>query len=118
MEHPVPHVKTLGSPQYKSRTTAKGIAPEDQLDVYERAVDWSAVKQLRSVLETTDFSCDDVFDCLVTTVDRTLINERSSNKAPGTFSSGQHLMRIVESEGEDRLTYITYREIPLPWPFT
>ena len=112
MEHSVPHVKTLGSPQYKGRTRAKGVAPEDQLDVYERVVDWSAVKQLRSVFETTHFSCDDVFDAIL---------KGTGFGKEATYdelASGQEFARVLENEGGDRVTSIVYRDLTLPWPFT
>ena len=49
---------------FLSKTKMKGFSPEQQLDVYERAVPWSQVKQMRSV-EETRFSCDQVFDFLL-----------------------------------------------------
>ena len=42
--------------RYKGKTNAVGVEAEDQLDIYERTVEWSAVKQLRTVVETEDFS--------------------------------------------------------------
>ena len=49
--------------KYKQKTNAMGVEFEDQIDVYEREVEWSSVKQLRSVVET-EFTCDQVFDYL------------------------------------------------------
>ena len=46
------------------KTQMEGLSPEQQLDVYEKKVEWSEVNQLRSVVET-DLSCDHIFDYLL-----------------------------------------------------
>ena len=102
--------------KYKGKTNALGVEVEDQLDVYERTVEWSAVKQLRSVVETADFSCDEMFDFLSDDIRHrsNLSMSRFQNKA---WAGGQeHRQFVLESKNSVLTLY--FKVVPFPWPFT
>ena len=48
---------------FKGKTQASNAARSQQLDVYERAVAWATVKQMRTIVETS-LSCDRIFEHL------------------------------------------------------
>ena len=106
--------------QFKGKTDAKGVAPGDQLDVYERVVNWSAVKQLRSVVET-ELACDDIFEFIAKTLqtDKTAKKMKklaASNAREAEVFNGTRVT-VFFSREENCATQIFYQEVPLPWPF-
>ena len=48
------------------KTNIEGSNEEEQLDVYQRQVDWSLSKQLRTVVKVDDLSPEEIFDSIVT----------------------------------------------------
>lgn len=106
--------------KYKGKTNARGVEVEDQLDVYERKVEWSAVKQMRTVLETSEFSCDEVFDFL-----RDQYSTVSIVRFQGQMASADERKAVAGGfEGypfvlvsKDNVLGLFYKELPLPWPF-
>ncbi len=107
--------------KYRGKTNARGVEVEDQLDVYEREVAWSAVKQVRTVVETSDFSCDDMFDFLLDDYGTTLKKfgtkyiEGSDTEA---VISGRECIPFALKTDENHLVGLRYQHFPFPWPFT
>ena len=113
--------KPYGKAKGVSVSTAH-MALDEQLDVYERNVEWSPLPQLRSEYET-DFEVDEIFAFWLgqfAGVFRGAV-ETASENAPQklqTMESGYHY--LMSKIAEDRLsaTCITYRELPFPWPLS
>ena len=107
--------------QYKGKTDATGVAREAQLDVYERTVHWSSVKQMRSVVEC-DFSTDEVFEHLISGVAGSGINaiqrlaRKTGSESQRKGGSGRVLYPYSNVD-KDVATCLRYAEVPFPWPF-
>ena len=92
---------------------------EKRLDIWQRDVPWSSVKQLRSVAET-EFSTDDVFDKLIN-------NFRTGEIAKEGVKAHSKSKKVEQAHGSDMIVYpfryaeqdtgtkLQYRKIPLPW---
>ena len=106
--------------KYKGKTNARGVEVEDQLDVYEREVAWSAVKQVRTVVETSEFSCDEVFDLFrdqyASTHFGELQNQTGSDDERKAVAGGMEVHPLV-IKSEDNVLGLYYKELPFPWPF-
>ena len=98
----------------KGMTNAKGIADEDQINVWERDVPWSSVKQLRSTVET-EFSCDEVFENLCAKHGQRHIHyarRARTVEAEKVLMGDEHFpIKIIE---EDGLTCLMVKTFPLP----
>ena len=105
--------------QYKGKSTAKGVAPTDQVDVYERKVQWSAVPQLRSVVEAA-FTCDEVFEFLrnnfEVSAESQKLAEMVEHGAEARAAEGRVIYPFSVVE-EDFAICLRYQEVLLPWPF-
>ena len=104
------------------KTTAKDVAPEDQIDVYQRSVKWSKVKQMRSVAEAK-VNCDEFYDYLISGFADVNSAERSVGTGARDTEETRRALdgRVVypfQHVQEDCATSLYYREIPFPWPFT
>ena len=106
--------------KYKGLTHARNVPPEKQIEVYERTVEWSAVKQMRAVVET-DFSCEDVFDSAIKGFE---VTERSMSKLSEIARGADEEIAIsgfvyiaYEETSQNGVIALCYREIPFPWPF-
>ena len=66
---------------FVSQTTMLGLNDAEQLDVYARDVEWSKVKQYRTVTETR-FTCEEVFDFLLLHFDNDYVDEQFRKSIP------------------------------------
>ena len=99
---------------------------DQQLDVYQKEVDWSSSKQLRSVLDT-ELSVDDIFDYMVDEWTRVptfakrvkgglyehAAKHAASAKVEET-STGFKVNPLLRIE-KDAVLVIQYRVTPMPW---
>ena len=89
-----------------------------RLDVWERDAPWSAVKQLRTVVET-EYSVDDVFDTILRHfhVEGGLTdyyaNKGHKSDAVKMAAGSQYYLLLVQEQ--NIASCLQYREIPLPW---
>ena len=102
-----------------AKTRARELSSEQQIDIYEREVEWSAVKQLRSEVETT-FSSGEVFDSLLAEFGSYAIGKHFLGLMPPEqqthAATGQHYLLVTV--GDFGVTGILLRDIPFPWPFS
>ncbi len=106
--------------KYKGKTNARGVEVEDQLDVYERKVEWSAVKQMRTVVQTSEFSCDEVFDFFrdqYITVSIGRLQRQTASAAERKAVAGGFEVYPFVLKSKDNVLGLFYKELPLPWPF-
>ena len=98
---------------------------DQQLDVYEKEVDWSTTKQLRSVLDT-ELSVDDLFDYMVDEWTQATpfaklvkggVHEHAAKHAASAKveeAMGFKVFPLLRIE-KDAVLVIHYRVTPLPW---
>ena len=90
-----------------------------RLEIWQRDVPWSSVKQLRSVAET-EFSADHVFDKFISDFEA----DEITNEGARAHSKSKKLKQAYENRfkvypfvcvQKDTGTKLQYRKIPLPW---
>ena len=91
------------------------------MDIWQRDVPWSSVKQLRSVAET-EFSADDAYFLLVDNFERKSHKAKDATNLAKKHAKSETLKQAYKDEvvpfvcmQEDVATCLQYREIPLPW---
>ena len=99
-------------------TSQGGVKPEDQLQIHERAVEWSLVPQYRSVVETAH-SVEDVFKSLVNAKnnDRLRVVSKTNVAADASLKQALYWNTIFTEclESGNTGTWISYRTIECPW---
>ena len=84
----------------------------------KRDVPWSAVKQLRTVLET-EYSVDDVFGSLIPDLETSKLDDygakAESEAVQKMLGLRLHLLSVAEV---NTATFLQYREAPFPWYVT
>ena len=108
--------------KYNSRCTSSIASHCYRLDIWQRNVPWSSVKQMRTVLET-EYGIDDIFDGQL----------HSFAGAPQKSDFYKKLEKDAKAKSEkvkqaygldlypfwvtdqNTLTSLYYREVPLPW---
>ncbi len=106
---------------YFGKTIQAGVPEDEQLDIYERSVEWSATSQLRTRVET-EFRVEEVFEYLLRTIaDPAWKDEETkhTNKAAKAFSrtslkKRKFWCRIVEKDASSA-TQLFYFETEFPW---
>ena len=101
------------------------MTEDQQLDVYQKEVDWSTTKQLRSVLDT-ELSVNDIFDCMVDNFTGSTTFAKD-NKGGLHEHAAKHIRsaKVEETVGfkvypllrieKDAVLAIQYRVTPMPW---
>ena len=99
-----------------AKTNIAGISPEEQLDVYERKVDWSEVKQMRSDVEI-DFGPEEAFqNVLSSRFEKAHPNVQVSEDEAHVLKEGfYNLFRNVDESG---VVILVLRNVPFPWPLS
>ena len=91
-----------------------------RLEIWQRDVPWSSVKQLRTVLET-EYSIDDIFDGQLVLFEETRSRfheklqkdaQAKSEKAKDAYGLIVQPFLVTE---QNTGTASYYREVPLPW---
>ena len=89
----------------------------DRLDVWQRDVPWSPVKQLRTVVET-DNSVDDVFAYLLDSFDSAVTGKYYRSESMKAASGAHSRFQLFMVTNANAATRVEYREIGLPWYVT
>ena len=102
---------------FYDKTAQPGVKAEDQLDVYEREVDWSNASQLRTAVET-GFTIENIFESLVGNFAKETGFEKSyadeSTRALNKADASSHFVFVAKAVHS--ITALNYREIHFPWP--
>ena len=84
----------------------------------KRDVPWSAVKQLRTVLET-EYSVDDVFDSFIDTFETSQVDDYAAKAESEAVQKTLGLrIRPFSVTEVNTATSLHYREFPFPWYVT
>ena len=104
-----------------SRFTRSIFRILDRLDIWHRDVPWSAVKQLKTVMQT-ECSVDDVFDSLLDTFDNVTVRSAELAKKHGASKAqkmaGGFRIALVRVKDLNTASALLYRVLPLPWYVT
>ena len=112
-------VETTDGWVFQGKTRALDVADVDQIDVHEREVKWSAVKQMRSVVQTSDYSVEEIFGLLCDHSWRNQkveVNGRSRTKTKAGVPGRR--IKLFSQRRDCGLTFLLYRELLFSWPFS
>ena len=111
--------------EFFARTTGGGLEEDKQLDIYHRVVEWSPVKQLRTVVES-EIDVDDFFGYLINGIDndfsqsersvvkKIAISSKALERSARETISG--LRTVFRSDGPGRsCCRMMFRHMPFPW---
>ena len=104
--------------KYNSRCPSSISSHRYRLEIWQRDVPWSSVKQLRTVLET-EYSIDDIFDTQLHFFRGGYVSERLKKDAKAkSEKAGQadgFSCSPFQVTDQNTGTALYYRELPLPW---
>ena len=101
---------------YYRMSNFKGVPAQEQVEIYERIVDWSSSKQMRTDYDT-DLSVEEVFRFLMKTFQEETMARAASKQTSAAVKKALRKKHTLFSHYEAlSAVELQYRTVTLPWP--